>query len=54
MAIFLAATLGMCAFVVCWALGMSADVGALIALLFVLVGIGIHMLIPADDRTSNY
>jgi hypothetical protein len=54
MAIFLAATLGMCAFVITWALGMSADVGALIVLVFVLVGIAIHMLIPADERTGKY
>ena len=34
-------------FVVTWALGLSADVGALIAVCFVLIGILIHKAIPA-------
>jgi hypothetical protein len=50
MAIFLAATFGMCAFVLTWSLGLAADVGALIALCFVGVGILIHMMIPAENE----
>jgi hypothetical protein len=41
--IFLAATIGMCALVVTWALGLPPDVGGLIALAFIGVGILAHM-----------
>jgi hypothetical protein len=41
--VFLAATLGMCALVTTWAIGLNADVGGLIALAFLGVGILIQM-----------
>ena len=44
--IFLAATLGVCALVVIWALGITADVGGIVAL--AILGIGI--LIQMADR----
>lgn len=50
MAIFLATTLGMCAFVVTWSLGLAADVGGLIALAFVGIGILIHMAMPTAEN----
>jgi hypothetical protein len=37
--VFLAATLGMCAFVVLWAIGLTPDVGGLIALAILSIGI---------------
>jgi hypothetical protein len=37
--IFLAATVGMCVLVVTWALGLTPDVGGLIALAIIGVGI---------------
>jgi hypothetical protein len=51
MVIFLAATLGMCAFVVSWALGLAPDVGGLIALAFLGIGILIHMLVPGEGKS---
>jgi hypothetical protein len=41
--IFLAATLGMCVLVVTWSLGLTADVGGLIALAIIGVGILVQM-----------
>jgi hypothetical protein len=37
--VFLAATIGMCALVVLWAIGLTPDVGGLVAL--AIVGLGI-------------
>jgi UPF0716 family protein affecting phage T7 exclusion len=44
--IFLAATLGMCTLVVLWAIGLAPDVGGLIAL--AILGLGI--LVQMADR----
>jgi hypothetical protein len=41
--VFLAATLGMCTLVVTWAIGLNADVGGLIALAIIGIGILIQM-----------
>jgi hypothetical protein len=42
--IFLAATLGTCALVVLWAIGLTPDVGGLIALAILGIGIAVQML----------
>jgi hypothetical protein len=47
--VFLAATLGTCLLVVLWAIGLTADVGGLIAL--AILGIGI--LAQMADRSSS-
>jgi hypothetical protein len=39
MLVFIAATVGMCALIITWALGLNSDVGGLIALGFVGIGI---------------
>ena len=41
--IYVAATIGVCALIVTWAIGLNADVGALIALAFIGLGILGHM-----------
>jgi hypothetical protein len=41
--VFLAATLGACALIVVWAIGMSPDVGAVIGLAILGIGILIQM-----------
>lgn len=51
MAVFLAATLGMCVFVVMWATGYDPDVGGLVMLALLGIGILIHMLLPTDEST---
>jgi hypothetical protein len=48
--VFLATTLGMCTLVVLWATGLTADVGGLIALGIIGVGILAQM---ADRRRSD-
>jgi hypothetical protein len=48
--VFLAATLGACALVVLWATGLDPDVGGLIALAIIGVGILAQM---ADRARSN-
>ena len=48
--VFVAATLGMCTLVVLWAIGLTPDVGGLIALAIVGVGIFAQM---AERRRSN-
>ena len=48
--VFLAATIGMCALVVLWAIGLNADVGGLIALAIIGIGILAQM---ADRRRSD-
>jgi hypothetical protein len=52
MVIFIATAAGFCTFVVTWALGLNADVGGLIALAFVGLGILGHMASrPGEDRS---
>jgi hypothetical protein len=41
--IFVAALIGMCVLIVTWAIGLTSDVGGLIALAFVGLGILGHM-----------
>jgi hypothetical protein len=48
--VFLATTLGMCVLVVLWAVGLTADVGGLIALAIIGVGILAQMV---DRRSSD-
>jgi hypothetical protein len=48
--VFLAATLGACALIVLWAIGLDPDVGGLIALAILGVGILAQM---ADRARSN-
>jgi hypothetical protein len=48
--IFLAATLGMCVLVVTWALGLTPDVGGVIAL--AIIGIGILAQMAERQRTG--
>ena len=51
MLIFIAAAVGACTFVVTWALGLNADVGGLIALAFIGLGIlGQMASRPSEDR----
>jgi hypothetical protein len=50
MVVFLAATIGACAFVVTWAIGLNADVAGLIALAILGLGILAHM---AQPRAGN-
>jgi hypothetical protein len=48
--VFLAATLGMCTLVVLWAIGLTPDVGGLIALAILGIGILAQM---ADRQRSD-
>jgi hypothetical protein len=48
--IFLAATVGMCVLVVLWAIGLTPDVGGLIAL--AIVGLGILAQMADRGRTD--
>jgi hypothetical protein len=50
MIVFLAAVAGMCVFLITWAIGLNADVGGLIALAFVGIGILAQM---ATRRPSS-
>jgi hypothetical protein len=43
MLVFVAATVGMCALIITWAIGLNSDVGGLIALGFVGLGLLGHM-----------
>ena len=49
--IFLAATLGMCVLVVLWAIGLTPDVGGLIAL--AIIGLGIFAQMADRERTDT-
>ena len=49
--IFLAATLGMCTLVVLWAIGLTPDVGGLIAL--AIIGIGILAQMADRQRADS-
>ena len=49
--IFLAATLGMCMLVVTWAIGLSPDVGGLIGL--AIIGIGILAQMAERERARS-
>jgi hypothetical protein len=53
MKIFLAATIGMCTFVVTWAIGLNADVSGLIALAFIGIGILAQMFTPPPQGDSE-
>ena len=48
--VFLAATIGMCALVVLWAIGLSPDVGGLVAL--AILGLGILAQMADRERTD--
>jgi len=50
--IYIAATAGSCAFIVTWAIGLTPDVGGLIALGFIAVGILAQMVTrqPRDQE----
>jgi hypothetical protein len=49
--IFIAATTGVCLLIVTWAMGLNSDVGGLIALAFVGLGILAQMATrPSQDR----
>lgn len=49
--VYVAAVIGMCAFLITWAIGLNADVGALIALGFVGIGILAQMAKrPSSDQ----
>jgi hypothetical protein len=47
--VFLAATLGTCALVVLWAIGLDPDVGGLVAL----ATLGVGILIQMADRARS-
>ena len=49
--VFLAATIGMCALVVLWAIGLNADVGGLIAL--AIIGVGILAQMAERQRARS-
>ena len=49
--IFVAATIGACALVVTWAIGLNSDVGGLIALAF--VGLGILAQMMSRERAKG-
>jgi hypothetical protein len=49
MLIFVAATVGACALIVTWAVGLNSDVGGLIALAFV----GLGILAQMSSRPSS-
>lgn len=49
--VFLAATIGMCALVVLWAIGLSPDVGGLVAL--AIVGLGILAQMADRERPGS-
>ena len=51
MAIYIAAVVAMCTFVVLWAIGLEPDVGAIIALVILGAGILIHMRRPSQEET---
>jgi hypothetical protein len=54
MIVYIAAVTGMCTLVVTWAIGLNADVGGLIALGMLCLGILAQMLLPArgnQDKT---
>ena len=54
MVLFVAATAGMCVFVVTWALGLNPDVAGLIALTFVGIGALAQMARPrAGDEDGD-
>ena len=48
--VFLAATIGMCALVVLWAIGLTPDVGGLVAL--AIVGLGILAQMADRERSD--
>ena len=50
MLVYVSAVVGMCAFLITWAIGLNADVGGLIALGFVGIGILAQM---ATRRPSS-
>jgi hypothetical protein len=50
MLIYIAGVLGACAFIVTWAIGLNADVSALIALAFISLGILAHMAQARGQR----
>jgi hypothetical protein len=50
MTIFLAATIGACALVVTWAIGLNADVSGLIAL--AILGLGVLAQMASSSRAS--
>jgi hypothetical protein len=50
--VFLFLTAGVCLLVVTWAIGLNSDVGGLIALAFLGIGILVQMATrPAEDRS---
>lgn len=54
MLVYLAATAGMCAFVVLWAVGLNADVSGLVALALLCLGILAQMAIgQRGDRERS-
>jgi hypothetical protein len=53
MTVYVAALIGMCAFLITWAIGLNADVGALIALGCLGIGILVQMVSrPSSDAGS--
>jgi Flp pilus assembly protein TadB len=53
MAIYLAATAGVCLFVVLWATGLNADVAGLIALAILCLGILAQMAMPSSPPDES-
>jgi hypothetical protein len=51
--IFIATTIGMCALIITWAIGLNSDVGGLIALGFVGVGVLGQMATRSGSGEEN-
>jgi hypothetical protein len=51
--VFVATTAGMCALIVTWAIGLNSDVGGVIALAFVGLGILGRMATRSRSREEN-
>jgi hypothetical protein len=51
--VFVATTIGMCALIITWATGLNSDVGGLIALGFVGLGLLAHMATRSRSREGN-
>jgi hypothetical protein len=54
MIVYVSAVIGMCAFLITWAIGLNADVGGLIAVGCVGIGILVQMVsrTPSSDQAS--